>query len=263
MSEENALEISHLSKVFHADTGDVNALEDVSIDIKKGEFVCIVGASGCGKSTLLRIIGGLEFQTEGEIRSHGNAIQGPGLERGMAFQESRLFPWLTVEKNVLFGMSYEQKKKLSKAEQIEEIEKYLDLVGLKEFAKSYPNQLSGGMQQRVSIARALIENPEILLLDEPFGALDALTKINMQDEVQRIWEHEKKTMIMVTHDIEEAIYLADKILILSSRPGKIKRVVKVDLPRPRIRSATEFVQIKKSIMAEFFKERELIEDYVI
>lgn len=263
MNEENALVISHLSKVFHTDTGDINALEDVSIDIKKSEYVCIVGSSGCGKSTLLRIIGGLEFQTDGKITSRGKEIQGPSLERGMAFQESRLFPWLTVEKNVLFGMSYEQKKELSKLQQLKEIEKYLDLVGLKEFAKAYPNQLSGGMQQRVSIARALIENPKILLLDEPFGALDALTKINMQDEVQRIWEHEKKTVIMVTHDIEEAVYLADKIIVLSSRPGKVKRIVKVNLPRPRHRSTTEFVQIKKSIMAEFFKEREIIEDYVI
>lgn len=263
MEAEYALEISHLSKIFQVDTGEVAALEDINLNIKRGEFVSILGASGCGKSTLLRIIGGLEYQTAGQISSHGVAIQGPGVERGMAFQESRLLPWLTVEKNVLFGMSYEKKKELSKKERMNQVYHYLELVGLKDFGKVFPNQLSGGMQQRVSIARALIENPEILLLDEPFGALDALTRINMQEEIQRIWEEEKKTMILVTHDIEEAIYLGSRIVLLSSRPGKIKRVIEIEAPRPRFRSSPEFVDIKKSIMAEFFKEQEVTEDYII
>ena len=160
-------------------------------------------------------------------------------------------------------MEKEGMMKLSKKQQLEMVYQYLELVGLSDFGKSYPNQLSGGMQQRVSIARALIENPEMLLLDEPFGALDALTRINMQEEIQRIWEAEKKTMILVTHDIEEAIYLGDRIVILSSRPGRVKQIIDVNLPRPRYRSSGEFVRIKKDIMAEFFKEQDQQEDYVI
>lgn len=160
-------------------------------------------------------------------------------------------------------MEKEGMMKLSKKQQLEMVYQYLELVGLSDFGKSYPNQLSGGMQQRVSIARALIENPEMLLLDEPFGALDALTRINMQEEIQRIWEAEKKTMILVTHDIEEAIYLGDRIVILSSRPGRVKQIIDVNLPRPRYRSSGEFVRIKKDIMAEFFKEQDQQEAYVI
>ena len=245
------------------DGATVKALEDINLTINKGEFISIVGASGCGKSTLLRIIGGLETKTDGSIQSGGREITDTGEERGMAFQESRLFPWLTIEKNVLFGLPYSEKKKLGKKEQIEKAYHYLELVGLADFGRAYPNQLSGGMQQRVSIARALIENPEILLLDEPFGALDALTRINMQEEIQRIWQHEKKTMILVTHDIEEAVYLGDRIVVFSSRPGKIVRLVNVSLPRPRYRSSGEFVEIKKSIMKEFFKEQDRPEDYII
>jgi sulfonate transport system ATP-binding protein len=260
---ENALEISHLSKTFNVDGGEVKALDDINLIIKKGEFVSILGASGCGKSTLLRIIGGLETQTSGTIIANGKAICGPGTDRGMAFQESRLLPWLTVEKNVLFGMDYETKGRLSKKEQMEHVYEYLELVGLADFGKAYPNQLSGGMQQRVSIARALIESPDILLLDEPFGALDALTRINMQDELQQIWEREKNTMILVTHDIEEAIYLGNRIVILSARPGRISRIVEVQEPRPRIRSLPSFVEVKESIMKEFFTLREIPEDYII
>jgi len=263
MRKEKALEISHLNKIFEVDGGQVQALDDINLTINKGEFVSIVGASGCGKSTLLRIIGGLETKTDGSIASDGKPIEGTSEERGMAFQESRLFPWLTVEKNVLFGLPYREKKILSKKEQLELAYKYLELVGLADFGKAYPNQLSGGMQQRVSIARALIENPEILLLDEPFGALDALTRINMQEEIQRIWEHEKKTMILVTHDIEEAVYLGDRIIVLSSRPGRIVKIVNVEMPRPRFRSSAEFVDIKKSIMKEFFKGQDIDEDYII
>lgn len=263
MTGENVLEISHLFKTFHGDAGEVQALEDINLNIKRGEFLSIIGTSGCGKSTLLRIISGLETQTAGEIKKDGVSISGPGLERGMAFQESRLFPWLTVEKNVLFGISYEKKKELTKKQQIELAYKYLELVGLEDFGKAYPNQLSGGMQQRASIARALIENPEILLLDEPFGALDALTKVNMQEEIQRIWQKEKRTIILVTHDIEEAIYLGDRIILLSARPGRLNRIIDVNLPRPRYRSSGEFVSIKKTITAEFFREQNLTEDYTI
>ena len=262
-SGQTALKIEHLNKFFEVDGKKVQALEDINLSIRKGEFISLVGASGCGKSTLLRIIGGLETKTDGTVEYDGKEITGCSEARGMAFQESRLFPWLTVEKNILFGLPYNEKKKLSKAEQKDKAAHYLELVGLADFSRAYPNQLSGGMQQRVSIARALIENPEILLLDEPFGALDALTRIHMQEEIQRIWQHEKKTMILVTHDIEEAVYLGDRIVVLSSRPGKVVQIRKVDLPRPRYRSSGEFVEIKRSIMKEFFKSQDLMEDYVI
>lgn len=262
-SDENAIEITNLYKTFQSETGEVHALKDINFNIKKGEFLSIVGASGCGKSTLLRIISGLETQTKGEIKCNGKLVSEPGLERGMAFQESRLFPWFTLERNVHFGISYEKKQALSKKQQMELVYQYLELVGLADFGKSYPNQLSGGMQQRASIARALIEDPEILLLDEPFGALDAMTRVSMQEELERIWHQQKKTMILVTHDIEEAVYLGDRVVILSSRPGCIKRIVNVDIPKPRFRSSGEFVAIKRSITAEFFNEQNLTDDYVI
>lgn len=260
---KSVLEIKDLSKTFRSDTGEVQALDQINLTVENGEFISIVGSSGCGKSTLLRIISGLEVQTSGLIMTNGNPIESPGSDRGMAFQESRLFPWLTVEKNLLFGMSYEKKKELSKKRQMEMVYYYLELVGLKEFAKAFPNQLSGGMQQRTSIARALIENPDMLLLDEPFGALDALTRVNMQEEIQRIWQKERKTMILVTHDIEEAIYLGDRVVIMSSRPGRIQEIVEVRLPRPRFRSSGEFVNIKKLITAKFFTEQDISEDYTI
>lgn len=260
---ENALEIVNVSKEFIVDGETVVALKDINLNIKRGEFVSILGASGCGKSTLLRIIGGLETQTSGKIFSNGKEITGPGVDRGMAFQESRLLPWLTVEKNILFGMDYATKRTLSRREQREKVYEYLRLVGLEEFGKAYPNQLSGGMQQRVSIARALMENPEILLLDEPFGALDALTRINMQDELEQIWQTQNNTMILVTHDIEEALTLGDKIVIMSDRPGQIRRVITVEEPRPRNRSLPSFVELKNSIMKDFFTVREHHEDYII
>lgn len=262
-THENALEIENLSKNFIVDGDTVCALNNINLTIKKGEFISILGASGCGKSTLLRIIGGLETQTDGTIKANGKEIKGPGIDRGMAFQESRLLPWLTVEKNILFGMDYQTKKSLSKGQQREKVYEYLKLVGLETFGKAYPNQLSGGMQQRVSIARALMENPSILLLDEPFGALDALTRINMQDELERIWLQQRNTMILVTHDIEEAIYLGDKIVIMSERPGKIKRIIEVNEPRPRNRSLPSFAEKKNLIMKEFFTTREIPQDYII
>lgn len=261
--DKNVLEIKNLSKTFHSNAGEVQALDHINLTVQDGEFISIVGSSGCGKSTLLRIISGLEEPTSGSVMINGKPVEGPGTDRGMAFQESRLFPWLTVEKNVLFGMSYEKKKELSKKKQMELVHEYLDLVGLKEFEKAFPNQLSGGMQQRTSIARALIENPDMLLLDEPFGALDALTRVNMQEEIQRIWQKEKKTMILVTHDIEEAIYLGDRVIIMSSRPGRVQNIIEIRLPRPRFRSSGEFVSIKKLITAKFFTEQDISEDYTI
>lgn len=245
-----ALKIENLTKNFKIDTGSVTALSNVNLIVKPGEFLSIVGASGCGKSTLLRIMVGLEKNYDGEILLGDEPIKGPGTDRGMVFQESRLFPWLTVEQNVAFGLS----NKTSTADKNELVQEHLELVGLNSFAKAYPHQLSGGMQQRISIARALINKPKVLLLDEPFGALDAMTRINMQQEVLRIWEKEKTTMILVTHDIDEAIYLGDRVVVMSSRPGMVKKIVPVDLSRPRDRSSYDFMQIRKKIYDEFFAQ---------
>jgi sulfonate transport system ATP-binding protein len=245
------LTIQNLNKSYLVTDGEVNALQGIDLNIREGEFVCIVGSSGCGKSTLLRIISGLENGFSGEVRIGGTKIGGPGLDRGMVFQEHRLIPWLTVEQNVAFGLNGMESGKRERV-----VSEHLELVGLTGFAKALPHQLSGGMSQRVAIARALVNNPQLLLLDEPFGALDALTRIQLQQEILRIWEVERTTMVLVTHDIDEAIYLGDRVVIMSSRPGTIKKIVPVQLPRPRDRSSYEFVQIRKEIFAEFFAEAE-------
>lgn len=244
------IEIKNLNKQFIIDGKPVDILQDINLEIKEGQFISIVGASGCGKSTLLRMISGLETITGGEILLEEKPVLKPGLDCGMVFQESRLFPWSSVQKNIEFGISQRmpEKEKREKAGQL------IRLVGLEGFEKALPRQLSGGMQQRVSIARGLINNPKVLLMDEPFGALDAITRINMQNETLRIWQTEKKTMILVTHDIDEAIFLGDKIVVLSSRPGRIKRVIDVDLPRPRDRSSEQFIHIRKEIFKEFFED---------
>lgn len=245
------LVIEGLHKRYPVLAGEVTALEDINLSIGDGEFIAIVGASGCGKSTLLRIIAGLENGYDGTVRLGDRRIAGPGLDRGMVFQEHRLLPWLTVEQNVAFGLNG-----LAPGEKERLVREHLDLVGLTGFARVHPHQLSGGMAQRVAIARALVNQPGLLLLDEPFGALDALTKIQMQQEILRIWEAERTTMVLVTHDIDEAIYLGDRVVIMSSRPGTVKRIVPVNLPRPRDRTSYEFVEIRREIYAEFFAEAE-------
>lgn len=245
------LVIEGLNKSYQVNSGNVVALQGIDLAIREGEFVSIVGSSGCGKSTLLRIIAGLENGYSGQVRIGGRAIAGPGLERGMVFQEHRLIPWLTVEQNVAFGLNSLDNGQLDAI-----VREHLELVGLAGFARALPHQLSGGMSQRVSIARALVNNPQLLLLDEPFGALDALTKIQMQQEILRIWEAERTTMVLVTHDIDEAIFLGDRVVIMSSRPGTVKKIVQVHLPRPRDRSSYDFVQIRREIYAEFFAEAE-------
>lgn len=244
------IEIKNLNKQFIIDGNSVDILQDINLSIERGQFISIVGASGCGKSTLLRMISGLETITSGEILLDGKKVVKPGLDCGMVFQEARLFPWSSVQKNIEFGIS----QKLGEREKKEKANQLIRLVGLEGFEKALSKQLSGGMQQRVSIARGLINNPKVLLMDEPFGALDAITRINMQNETLRIWEAEKKTMILVTHDIDEAIFLGDKIVVLSSRPGRIKRVIDVDLPRPRDRSSEQFIHIRKEIFKEFFED---------
>ena len=243
------LVIQKLHKKFLTQENEVTALKDINLDILQGEFISIVGSSGCGKSTLLRIIAGLENDYEGLVVLGQQRIYKPGLDRGMVFQEHRLLPWLTVEENVSFGLRGGQREERDRI-----VQEHIELVGLAGFEKNYPHQLSGGMAQRVAIARALVNRPKVLLLDEPFGALDALTRIQMQQEILRIWEAERTTMILVTHDIDEAVYLGDRVMVMSNRPGTIKKIVPVELPRPRDRSGYEFVQIRKLIYAEFFAE---------
>ncbi len=254
----SALDIRNLTKTFNVNGSSVTALQDISLSVRQGEFISIIGSSGCGKSTLLRIIAGLETSYNGIAEFEGKPISGPGLERGVVFQEHRLFPWLTVRENVAFGLG----AKTSEAGW-QSVDEHIELVGLNGFEHAYPHQLSGGMAQRASIARALANRPQALLLDEPFGALDALTKIQMQQEVLRIWETEKATMIMVTHDIDEAVFLGDRVVIMSNRPGTIKKIIPVDLPRPRDRGSYEFSQVRKAIFAEFFRQEEQPFTYAI
>ena len=246
-----ALAIRGLRKDFAVNDGRVTALQDINLTVHQGEFISIIGSSGCGKSTLLRIIAGLETDYQGDAEFEGARINGPGLERGVVFQEHRLFPWLTVRENVAFGLGGGREH--SRGESVRE---HIDLAGLTGFEQAYPHQLSGGMAQRASIARALVNRPQVLLLDEPFGALDALTKIQMQEEVLRIWQAEKATMVLVTHDIDEAVFLGDRVVIMSNRPGTIKRIIPVDLPRPRDRGSYEFTQLRSAIYAEFFRQED-------
>ncbi len=248
MDQGASLALRGVHKDYNLSTGELAVLSDVHLTVKPEEFVSLVGASGCGKSTLLRLIGGLEKADGGEILLDGRPIEKPGLDRGMVFQESRLFPWMTAEENVAFGCP----RNFSLVEIRETVESHLRLVGLSGFGKAYPRQLSGGMQQRAAIARALVGRPRVLLLDEPFGALDALTRIQMQEEILRIWRAQKTTVILVTHDMEEAVYLGDRVAVMSPRPGTIKDVVPVPLARPRDRSGSPFVKIRRTIYDEFF-----------
>lgn len=256
--QDSTLQVQGVSKNFGSNGSALEVLRDINLTIPDGEFTCILGGSGCGKTTLLRIIAGLERDYSGGVRLGDAAIEGPGLDRGLVFQEHRLLPWLTVHENVGFGIG-----DLPTAEKAERVRQYVELVGLKGFEKSYPHQLSGGMAQRAAIARALASRPKLLLLDEPFGALDALTRIRMQQELLRIWSAQRTTMVLVTHDIDEAIFLADRIVVLSSRPGTIKRVIGVDILRPRDRTSYRSIQLRKSIYREFFTNEEVPEDYEI
>lgn len=250
-----ALEIKNVKKTFSMKTGDLEVLSDINLTVENGEIISIVGVSGCGKSTLLKILAGLDSATSGEIILDGN-IQGRELRKkiGMIFQESRLFPWYTVERNIEFGVP--DNDNIGKDEKKKLIQEYIGLVGLRGFEKAYPNQLSGGMQQRVSIARTLIHHPSILLLDEPFGALDALTKINMQKEVIRIWEQERTTMLLITHDIDEAIYLGNRVVVMSEKPGVVKKDIPIRLARPRDRNSNDFAAYRSMVYEEFFEREE-------
>jgi sulfonate transport system ATP-binding protein len=245
---KNLVEIKNLTKIFQTPENTVTALEDINLEIEEGSFISIIGGSGCGKSTLLRIIGGLETEYQGDVLFDSQPIAGPSREKGFIFQDHRLLPWLSVEENIRFSLPKDQKK------DDELIRKNLELVGLSGFEKALPKQLSGGMAQRVAIARALANRPKILLLDEPFGALDAITKLHLQEQMLRIWKQEQITMVIVTHDIDEAVYLGQQVIVMTPRPGKIKRIQKVDLGTPRRRTGTNFNRARDGIYREFFEE---------
>jgi NitT/TauT family transport system ATP-binding protein len=227
---EKILEVRNLGKHYQSAQGQVEALRGINFDVRRREFVCVIGPSGCGKSTLIRILAGLEGHNSGEVLLDGKPVSGPGHDRGMVFQGYSLFPWLTVKKNVMFGPEMNGHGK-SEAER--DALMWLDLVGLTKFADAYPHQLSGGMRQRVAIARALVNQPRILLMDEPFGALDAQTRTKMQSHLIDIWKNIDITVLFITHDLDEAIYLADRILVLKAHPGEVQELIEVPVPRPR------------------------------
>jgi NitT/TauT family transport system ATP-binding protein len=235
-SRDVILEVRNLTKRFESEAGTTVALDDIGFRTHRREFLCVVGPSGCGKSTLVRTIAGLEEQSSGEVLLEGKPVAGPGSDRGMVFQGYTLFPWLTVKKNVMFGLEVNGRAK-SVAER--EALQWLNLVGLEKFAQSYPHQLSGGMKQRVAIVRALANQPRILLMDEPFGALDAQTRARMQAHLLEIWRKIDITIIFITHDLDEATFLADRILVLSAHPGRVQELIEVPVPRPR--SAAQFI----------------------
>jgi NitT/TauT family transport system ATP-binding protein len=222
------MEAQHITKVFETEKGEITALADVSFKAYKREFLSVIGASGCGKSTLIRILSGLETATHGEVLLDGKGVECPGPERGMVFQGYTLFPWLTVKKNVMFGLEIAGNGN-AEAEALQ----WIDMVGLEAFVDHYPNQLSGGMQQRVAIARALANQPRVLLMDEPFGALDAQTRARMQAYLMQIWQNVDITIIFITHDLDEAVYLSDRILVLDNNPGRVGEMIEVPVPQPR------------------------------
>jgi ABC-type nitrate/sulfonate/bicarbonate transport system ATPase subunit len=245
--EGSSLHVKDVSKAFlSADRANLRtlALDRVSFSVDAGDFISILGPSACGKSTLLRLIAGLDFPTSGQVRVGTGAITGPSAERGLVFQDPNLFPWLTVRRNIQSGLVTLGVL----AERRHEIDEFIRLVGLEGFADVYPHQLSGGMAQRAALARALITHPKVLLLDEPLGALDAFTRMRMQDEVLRLWQTRLTTMLLVTHDIDEAIYMSDRILIMTPRPGRVERTISVEIDRPRDRSRPKFLQLRSEIL---------------
>ena len=242
-----ALEVKALGKTFESAGGEVTALKDINFKTYKREFVCVIGPSGCGKSTLIRILAGLESATSGSVLLDGKEVHGPGPDRGMVFQGYTLFPWLTVKNNVMFGLLQSGH---SRENAEEDARQWIDLVGLTKFVDSYPHQLSGGMKQRVAIARALANQPRILLMDEPFGALDAQTRIKMQSYLMDIWKNIDITVLFITHDLDEAIYLADRILVLKAHPGEVQELIEVPVPQPRSPDqllSPEFLATKKRL----------------
>jgi NitT/TauT family transport system ATP-binding protein len=223
----------------------VRVLEPVDLEVREGEFVCLLGPSGCGKSTFLQIVAGFIKPSGGSVTIDGRAVTGPDRKRIFVFQERGVFPWLTVEENIGFGLG-----DLPRDERAKRVADYVELVGLKGFERTYPHELSGGMKQRVEVARALAVDPDMLFLDEPFGALDSMTRLTMRAELLRIWQAKQKTIIFVTHDVEESVQLADRVVVMSSRPAKIQRIVEIDIPRPREISSARYLELRDGILDE-------------
>jgi NitT/TauT family transport system ATP-binding protein len=239
------LRIQHLGMVYERNGQAVAALEDIELDVAEGEFVCIVGPSGCGKSTLLNVLAGFLPSTSGSVTIDGVKVSGPDPRRILVFQERGVFPWLTVEGNIAFGLS-----KLPRAEREERVAHYVRTVRLQGFERAYPSDLSGGMKQRLQVARALAVNPDILFLDEPFGALDSITRVIMRGELLRIWQAESRTILFVTHDIDEAVQLADRVVVLSSRPARIKDILTINIPHPRNISSQRYLQLRDELLMQ-------------
>ncbi|AXA25428.1 ABC transporter ATP-binding protein [Pseudomonas putida] len=245
--QTGALQIRRLSKAYRLKGQTLPVLQDIDLDIRPGEFISILGASGCGKSTLLRLIVGLDTDHQGTIVLDGQPVRGPGLERGIVFQDHRLFPWMTLQQNIALALKNhalpaEEKQRL--------VAEHIELVGLRGFEHAYPHQLSGGMAQRAAIARALVNKPKVLLLDEPLGALDALTRVRLQQELQRIRERERCTVVMVTHDIEEALYLGDRVIVMDAHPGRIREDLPIDLAHPRERTHPALQILKQRLLEQ-------------
>jgi ABC-type nitrate/sulfonate/bicarbonate transport system ATPase subunit len=250
MNTSAVIEIHKVRKQFKVESEVLPVLEDLSLTIQPGEFLSIVGASGCGKSTLLRLLVGLDRDYQGEIRVGGSSVTGTSLDRGIVFQEHRLFPWLTLEQNVGLGL---QNSAWSNDQKQRAVREHIALVGLTGFESAFPHQLSGGMAQRAAIARALVNRPRILLLDEPFGALDALTRTRLQTELQNIWQREQITMVLVTHDVDEAVYLGDRVVVMQPRPGRIKKVLRVNVARPRDRSDPALKELTEQVRGQILE----------
>ena len=257
------LDVKNLYKTFDSAQGEVTALKDVSFQTHRREFLCVIGPSGCGKSTLVRILSGLETYSGGQVLLDGSPVTRPGADRGMVFQGYTLFPWLTVKKNVMFGLEVNGNgKSIAEREALQ----WIDLVGLSKFADHYPHQLSGGMKQRVAIARALANKPRILLMDEPFGALDAQTRARMQSYLLEIWKNIDITVVFITHDLDEAVYLADRILVLKAHPGEVQELIEVPVPHPRTpeqRFSEEFIATKARLESLIHPPKEEEEEMVI
>ena len=248
------LKIDNVKKIYQTRKGEMTALNGVNLDIKENEFICVVGPSGCGKSTLLNIIAGLDTPTSGAVYIDGKKIEGTGTERGVVFQQYALFPWLTVKKNVMFAL---EMRGIKGKQAEEEAMKYIKMVQLEDFVNHYPKELSGGMKQRVAIARAYAVKPEVLLMDEPFGALDAQTRTQLQTELLKTWESERKTCFFITHDVDEAIILAQRVIVMSARPGRIKDIVDIDIPYPRdqeTKMSPRFMELKNHIWSQVYQE---------
>jgi NitT/TauT family transport system ATP-binding protein len=254
---DNDIVLRNVSKDYGPEGSGLHALDNVSLEVKDSEFICIVGPSGCGKSTLLRMIAGLEPVTGGEVLMGGNRVTSPCPSIGFVFQEYTLFPWRTVESNVEFGLEI---KGIPEDERKNIAGRYIDMVGLSKFKESYPHQLSGGMKQRTAIARTLAVGPHVLLMDEPFGALDAQTRNILQEQLLKIWEKEKIKVLFVTHNVDEAVFLADKVIIMTARPGSVKDVVNIDIPRPRVRTETEVNKVRTEILRSLFEEVQKLTD---